>query len=81
MAGNTGLISCVSDALPSADHHWLFNGAKLETNKTGEYGLTPRQDLLVHQLSQNDTGTYTCVATNTYGRTTKEKYIKVGKEI
>ncbi|CAB3990725.1 contactin-4-like isoform X1 [Paramuricea clavata] len=79
VAGNTGLISCVSDALPSADHHWLFNGAKLETNKTGKYGLTPRQDLLVHQLSQNDTGTYTCVATNTYGRTTKEKHIKVAE--
>ncbi|CAB4028805.1 contactin-3-like isoform X1 [Paramuricea clavata] len=78
VARNTGLILCVSDSLPSADHHWLFNGAKLETNKTGKYGLTPRQDLLVHQLSHNDTGTYTCVATNTYGRATKEKYIKVG---
>ena len=79
VAGNSGVISCVSDALPPAKHHWLFNGAELQPNKTTKYDLTARQDLIVHNLTQADTGTYTCVATNIYGQVSKDKDIKVGK--
>lgn len=79
VADDTGVISCVSDALPQANHHWLFNGVKLEPNKTTKYALTSRQDLMVHNLTQNDAGNYTCVATNTYGKAEKSKFIKVGK--
>ena len=81
VADGTGVISCVSDALPQASHHWLFNGVRLEPNKTAKYTLTSRQDLMVHNLTQNDTGTYECVATNIYGEATKGKLIKVGKEM
>ena len=79
VAGNNGTISCVSYALPPASHHWMFNGLKLEPNKTTKYELTDRQDLIVHDLNQADTGTYTCVATNAYGTDTKDGYFKVGE--
>ncbi|XP_028407908.1 contactin-3-like [Dendronephthya gigantea] len=76
---NTGMISCVSDALPHASHHWLFNGVKIEPKKTAKYKLTKAQNLLVHNLTQNDTGAYTCVAMNMFGKDTKETYIKVAE--
>ena len=79
VANGTGVISCVSDGLPPPSHHWLFKGVRLEPNSTAKYTFTPRQDLVVHDLTQDDAGNYTCVATNTYGQAIKSKSIKVGK--
>ena len=77
--GNTGQISCISEATPRAKHDWFFKGEKLEINKTTKYDLKDDQDLLVHNLSHNDSGIYACIASNMFGSVSKDRYIKVGK--
>ncbi|XP_046841633.1 contactin-6-like isoform X2 [Xenia sp. Carnegie-2017] len=77
--GDTGQISCISEAIPRAKHDWFFKGEKLEINKTTKYDLKDDQDLLVHNLSHNDSGIYACIASNMFGSVSKDRFIKVAE--
>ena len=67
-------IHCPVTALPNATVTWLFNGStvkkgtrrllKLKNSALGLSGVTPE-----------DTGSYTCLANNSYGEATRTTFL------
>ena len=75
------IISCRSEAVPPAVHHWLRNGVKLETTTSKKYELRNNQDLVIHNVSTDDVGNYTCVAKNMFGEATAYISVTIGERV
>ncbi|XP_062920094.1 hemicentin-1 isoform X2 [Mobula hypostoma] len=64
------IIPCSADGVPEPALTWQKDG-KILQNKLGKYKLLPSGELLVENAVPDDTGSYTCMATNMAGRDTK----------
>nr|XP_023418560.1 carcinoembryonic antigen-related cell adhesion molecule 1-like isoform X2 [Cavia porcellus] len=53
-AGTFLRLSCDADSNPPAQYSWLVNGSFLQ----------PTQELFIPNISENDTGSYTCLVSN-----------------
>ncbi|XP_054735884.1 uncharacterized protein LOC129242947 isoform X2 [Anastrepha obliqua] len=63
-----GRVICNAKANPSAHYNWIFNNTKLGQD----------QALIINTpMTRNDSGVYTCVASNKHGKNTAETFIDV----
>ncbi|KAJ8376139.1 hypothetical protein SKAU_G00067190 [Synaphobranchus kaupii] len=64
------LLSCVTDGVPQPVISWEKEGTPL-TDTTGEYTILPSGELIIDAAQPEDSGSYTCVATNDVGQDSK----------
>ncbi|RXN06313.1 hemicentin-1 [Labeo rohita] len=61
------LLACVADGVPQPIITWEKDDVPL-TDTTGEYTVLPTGELLIDSAQTEDSGSYTCVATNSVGQ-------------
>ena len=66
--GNTVVLQCNVTANPEAKVTWEREGVGLPVNRTV---TVPKLGLVIDSTQRQDTGTYTCKATNLLGTNTK----------
>ena len=71
-------ISCSAIGKPEPKITWYKNGHELLENTREKHG---KSILLIRNLMQRDTGTYTCVARNMVGETRKEFHLHIEEEL
>ncbi|ROL43461.1 Hemicentin-1, partial [Anabarilius grahami] len=60
------LLTCVADGVPQPTITWEKDDIAL-TDTTGEYTILPTGELLIDTAQPEDSGSYTCVGTNSVG--------------
>ncbi|XP_067893515.1 hemicentin-1 isoform X1 [Heterodontus francisci] len=65
-----GALPCVADGVPEPMLTWQKDGIILQ-DTPGKYRLMQSGELIVENATPDDTGSYTCIATNVAGRDTK----------
>ena len=68
--GDGVLLICNAEGLPQPRISWQLNSTDVVPAATGD-------EFEISHAIHSDTGTYTCVATNEYGKTNKTVFIKV----
>ncbi|XP_076263611.1 nephrin adhesion molecule sticks and stones isoform X2 [Rhynchophorus ferrugineus] len=84
-AGDTGKLTCRSQASPLARYTWARNGNPISANTTGKYYTTYRQVdqltsesvLYISHVTSADYGSYECVARNELGFSTISPRLEV----
>jgi len=71
-------ISCSAIGKPEPKITWYKNGHELLENTREKHG---KSILLIRNLMQRDTGTYTCVARNMVGETRKDFHLHIEEEL
>lgn len=71
-------ISCSAIGKPEPKITWYKNGHELLEHTREKHG---KSILLIRNLMQRDTGTYTCVARNMVGETSKEFHLDIEEEL
>ncbi|XP_016146102.1 hemicentin-1-like [Sinocyclocheilus grahami] len=61
------LLTCVADGVPQPIITWEKDDIAL-TKSTGEYTILPTGELLIDSAQPEDSGSYTCVGTNSVGQ-------------
>ncbi|XP_030626728.1 hemicentin-1 [Chanos chanos] len=61
------LLSCVAEGVPQPTLSWEKEGTAL-TDTTGEYTILPSGELIIDSAQPEDSGSYTCIATNSVGQ-------------
>ncbi|CAH1250560.1 FAT1 [Branchiostoma lanceolatum] len=70
MKGLVATLSCEATSATPLTFQWAFNGQLVDTSLFG-YELTPNGTLKVKNAQPTNAGTWTCMATNQYGTTTR----------
>lgn len=84
-AGDSGRITCRSQASPLARYSWARSGSPIRANTTGKYYTTFRQIdslvsesvLIITHVTSADYGNYECVAKNDLGFATVSPRLEV----
>lgn len=67
--GDTAVLECDADLIPSVDTMWRFNSTQLDMpsttaiNFTGRFAMGERGELVVFNVEEGDMGRYECVLT------------------
>ncbi|KAG5850585.1 hypothetical protein ANANG_G00084020 [Anguilla anguilla] len=67
LENSQALLSCIADGVPQPIISWEKKGTPL-TDTTGEYTLLPSGELVIDSAQPEDSGSYTCIATNDVGQ-------------
>ncbi|XP_036375886.1 hemicentin-1 [Megalops cyprinoides] len=70
------LLSCVADGVPQPIISWEKEGTPL-TDTTGEFTILPSGELVIDTAQPEDSGSYTCIATNDVGQDSKTVTLSV----
>ena len=75
------MFNCSAEAEPLQTVQWFFNDIILPTGgskyTTDDVNTSTYGRLTVHGVNQNDTGSYTCVVSNTHGNASASAYLHV----
>ncbi|EFO82609.1 CRE-ZIG-3 protein [Caenorhabditis remanei] len=72
MSGNAATLVCRADK--KADWTWTFSGEPIKMDD-GRHEILPNGDLFIRNISWDDMGDYTCVASNKYGQSEAETFL------
>jgi len=73
--GTTAILRCISSGDTPLNFQWSFSGSMLTDDARITGART--ETLSISQLTEADNGTYTCIATNSYGRDSAETSVIV----
>lgn len=74
--GQTGLLHCAASGNPEPNIIWLKNGQKLELGNKFRI-LNAGKQLQINASKSEDSGRYTCMATNSVGSTDMDLFLSV----
>ena len=73
-------IRCKAEGLPAPTIDFQYNGMSLRNATDPRVIMRSENDLILNNVSESDSGTYRCVASNALGVVFKQQYIKMHGE-
>lgn len=80
LEGRNLLLRCPAEGLPQPSTSWLFNGIPVVVSDTLQFDQGTGE-LKIIEMSQEDVGEYSCVATNIAGEAVETSYATVIGEL
>ena len=76
LEGRNLLLRCPVEGVPTPSTRWLFDGIPVQVSDTLQID-DDTGDLKIIEMTQDDVGEYSCVATNIAGETVEVSYTTV----
>lgn len=76
LEGRNLLLRCPVEGVPTPSTRWLFDGISVQVTDTLQIN-DDTGDLKIIEMTQDDVGEYSCVATNIAGQTVEVSYTTV----
>ena len=76
LEGRNLLLRCPVEGVPTPSTRWLFNGISVQVSDTLQID-DDTGDLTIIEMTDDDVGEYSCVATNIAGETVEVSYTTV----
>ena len=71
-----GTLRCQSNAIPRANYTWTKNDIPLTLGT--KYNVNDGELLVIHTLTEEDTGVYKCTAENVFGKAEQVINVTIG---
>lgn len=76
LEGRNLLLRCPVEGVPTPSTRWLFDGSPVQVSDTLQID-DDTGDLTIIEMTQDDVGEYSCIATNIAGETVEVSYTTV----
>ncbi|XP_072488817.1 hemicentin-2 isoform X3 [Notamacropus eugenii] len=74
--GSQALLPCTAQGIPEPHITWKKDGF-IVSSMEGKYAIQPSGELLVKNSERRDAGTYTCIAENSAGSTSRRVHLSI----